>query len=321
MLRVCPVCKRSYASDAEYCNYCEVDLSHVNDVARFVGNSKSKKLMCVANVLLSIAIATLVIFVVVFFVGGGRLVEPFARACLLIFGVVYWLHIIFYRKSRLNSQLPAVDLLKEDGRPPVLFLRSFNRDGVLIAKNKWLNIRQIFLPGIFESEVETFEEHLAEVLFELGPPVAINDPRRHGKLVDIGVARMDANEDWQAVVENLCRQSRYIVLMVDATDGVQWELSTVLGTRDRIRLLIIPPVQGWRSKRKFSRDYATLQQRFRILPIYQPGLVAILFQIGSPEGRPILGGNENPTPSERILIIGEIVQLLCEESHISFAGS
>ena len=117
-----------------------------------------------------------------------------------------------------------------DPRPPVVYLRSFEDDEVLANTN--------IVEGFIQLTTE--EEQYARVLNRIGPFLAIGDPRE--ALPDLGAARIYVgNDDWRSRVEALLDRARLVVLRLSATEGLLWELRTVIARSDPGKLLILVP--------------------------------------------------------------------------------
>jgi len=89
-------------------------------------------------------------------------------------------------------------------------------------------------------QLTTEEEQYARVLNRIGPFVAIGDPREG--LPDLGATRIYVGDgDWQRRVEALLDGARLIVLRLSATEGLLWELRTVIARNDPGKLLVLVP--------------------------------------------------------------------------------
>ena len=76
-----------------------------------------------------------------------------------------------------------------------------------------------------------FEALLCKAVEEKGIPVAIGDPNE--KINDdspiFGAVRIYADDDtWKQIVEDYFTNSKAVVLYVDFTDGVKWELNQAI---------------------------------------------------------------------------------------------
>ena len=89
-------------------------------------------------------------------------------------------------------------------------------------------------------QLTTEEEQYARVLNRIGPFVAIGDPREG--LPDLGATRIYVGDgDWRQRVEALLDGARLIVLRLSATEGLLWELRTVIARNDPGKLLVLVP--------------------------------------------------------------------------------
>lgn len=166
----------------------------------------------------------------------------FAWALGTLGGVAVWLLPAFLLdlKGRRLQTPSARQVLEEDGRAPVLFLRSFGEE---MAK----------MP--FEGEL--YEESLVEVFQRLGPVVAVGRP--DFRLPDLGAARVYlANEDWQRGVLFLLEQAQIVLLQAAQTEGVAWEIEQVLQRTPPERLLLFFPAVESVQARPFLRWVARL---------------------------------------------------------------
>ena len=117
-----------------------------------------------------------------------------------------------------------------DPRPPVVYLRSFADDQLL----ENANIVRGFI------QLTTEEEQYARVLNRIGPFIAVGDPREG--LPDLGATRVYVGAgDWHQRVEALLNGARLIVLRLSATEGLLWELRTVIARNDPSKLLLLVP--------------------------------------------------------------------------------
>ena len=78
------------------------------------------------------------------------------------------------------------------------------------------------------------------MLNRIGPFVAIGDPREG--LPDLGATRIYVGDgDWRQRVEALLDGARLIVLRLSATEGLLWELRTVIARNNPSKLLVLVP--------------------------------------------------------------------------------
>jgi hypothetical protein len=139
-----------------------------------------------------------------------------------------------WRRSRQYGALSAADAMARDGRPPIVYLRSFHDDGdaVMDASTGALVRRALRLLAPVTPEQET-----ATVLKRLGPVVAIGKPGE--PLPELGAARVYVgNDEWQEQVLAWMRSATLVVIRVGTSPGVLWELERALEHLPRQRLVL-----------------------------------------------------------------------------------
>ncbi|RZL86245.1 MAG: hypothetical protein EOP82_30565 [Variovorax sp.] len=137
-----------------------------------------------------------------------------------------------------RSLKTATELRRDDLRPPILFLRSFRDDQVSLSEAPLPFALRFFDPGV---EAQTLEALVIRSMAPIGPVIAIGNPA--DTLPPLGAARSYLeNEDWQGVIRFLIAEARIVVISLDDTPGVQWELREI-AAQDALRktLAILPP--------------------------------------------------------------------------------
>lgn len=110
--------------------------------------------------------------------------------------------------KRLQQRLNVISALR-DPRRPILLLRSFS------LENPWLNgesdpLRSTLAGRFFGSYLE---ESIRQPLVDVGPLVAIGNPRKRD--LQVGAIRFySGSESWTSVVSTLVRQSQLILLQI-----------------------------------------------------------------------------------------------------------
>jgi hypothetical protein len=121
--------------------------------------------------------------------------------------------------ARRYARVSVEDLASVDARPPILFLRSFQEDQVELARPRRGVVRAAVAVG---EPSPTLDHSLLEEATPFGPVVAIGVP---GSPAPFGIARTYANDkEWQNVVAGFAENAKAIVIVVDDTRGVDWEL-------------------------------------------------------------------------------------------------
>lgn len=152
-------------------------------------------------------------------------------------GVLVGLAGLFRTVARRSARLSAEKLAEGDKRASILFLRSFKDDQVRLGRPKRGVIRALI--GA-ELPTPTLLDHvLLEEFTSLGPVVAIGIP---GARPPFGAARAYAEEgEWRNVIAKYAAQAQAIVIAVDNTAGVEWEVSHIVGSGHLQKTLFLLP--------------------------------------------------------------------------------
>lgn len=160
------------------------------------------------------------------------------------------------------------DVQSLDSRPPILFLRAFGDDQVQLGKARQ---RLIAAPFTFGHRKGTLDVLLLEEGTDYGPVVALGNPK--DPIPPYGAARgYFKDEDWQSAVDRLANDSQAIVICVDDTDGVWWEVDLIAkrGLAQKTLFLLHPRHKDTESNRALcSRLSNTLT-----LNLAEPGALA-----------------------------------------------
>lgn len=134
--------------------------------------------------------------------------------------------------ARLASRADLEAQTRHDKRAPILFLRSFGDDQVTLPRSGISNLLQF---GLGKRRLDHI---LVEQFSRFGPVVAIGRPGE--TKLPFGAARVYvADEAWQQTVLTLAEKAAYIVLVADASPGVAWEVTAMLGEDFRDKLLLL----------------------------------------------------------------------------------
>lgn len=159
--------------------------------------------------------------------------------------------------KRVNAK-QANEVLQEDKRPYILFLRSFQED----SKN-------------------LYEVTLTKLFKEIGPLVALGQPKE--KLPPLGASRMYFDHSsWQSAVIEALKKASIVVIQASTTESLLWEISQAkrLVKPERILICFSTPTQYRDCKSKISETIASQ------LPTCSEQ--DIMFLYFSPVGRPVV---------------------------------
>jgi hypothetical protein len=160
-------------------------------------------------------------------------VKPYGLAVLgfLLLGAAR--SFFFLHKQRTLSS--ASDILANDPRPPVLFLRSFASDRArLVGPGVFIGV------GLPSSRGRTFEQYLAPEIGKFGPFIALGDPEDY--LPTLGAVKVYQGDDtWQTTVLRFLEMARLVILLEGESDGLSWELRQVRTLCPPEKIIIITP--------------------------------------------------------------------------------
>ena len=133
-------------------------------------------------------------------------------------------------RSLQASRRYLCELLKQaqatDPRPPVLFLRSFRDDAVALPPPKAGIAFRLYN---FAERNKSLDELLLEEGTSLGPVVALGNPT--DAVPPYGAARAYfQHSDWQTMVTRLMEDAVAIVICVDDTESLWWEIKFVVSS-------------------------------------------------------------------------------------------
>jgi hypothetical protein len=177
----------------------------------------------------------------------GIVLGAAAALALLVTGIGFaigaGLAIFFALRMRAQRHvLPdAAQALATDARTPVLYLRSFLDDDVVVHSRSYRRDRSI-------------SEWVAAQFNLIGPVIAIARPGE--RLPPLGPYRIElpAHGDWQAEVRARLARSAMIVLAFGVTPGVRWELGELAARQALSRTcFVFPPIDSVELDRRWQR--------------------------------------------------------------------
>lgn len=156
--------------------------------------------------------------------------------------------------ARKHRALSAKAALEGDRRPPIVYLRSFQADGLFqpgtfFLVNDWLRTL---------SE-KTAEYSLSTALAPFGPVVAIGRPAE--EIPEVGAARIYVGDDhWRDLILDLLSEPGALaVIQAGATEGLRWELETVASKLRLEQILMFLPFGLHWSRSRRNTDYAAFR--------------------------------------------------------------
>jgi hypothetical protein len=160
---------------------------------------------------------------------------------LQLFGLgLLWLAAKLYVLARQWAARDAAEVRQDDGRPPILYLRSFADDDLRIRTHA--SRRQAYVERLAGRSSDRFEAVLVWHLWTYGPVTAVGRPAE--KLPPLGAAREYLDDDiWRDEIEERVKDAEAIVVVLGRSSGLLWELEAIvrLGAANRT-MVVIPPV-------------------------------------------------------------------------------
>lgn len=158
----------------------------------------------------------------------------------VVFGVTSALGVAaFLLKYRAKSfralRANAETVRRLDPRPPVLFLRSFQDDYVSPrpSGSEFFHRFGFLLP-------QTFDEVLADEALQYGPAITAGLPGE--ELPPPGAARgLLPPDQWRDAVESLADTAALIIVLVGETEGLLWEIKTLVERQILSKVLFVLP--------------------------------------------------------------------------------
>jgi hypothetical protein len=152
---------------------------------------------------------------------------------------------VLLRYSRRMRAKGAEQVLENDPRPPIVYLRSFDFDRTSSATAT---------SGLLPTETKTYEQRVARALRRVAPVVAVGDPTE--ELPELGSVRLYADDaEWQRTIEDLTGRGGTIILHIGDSEGLAWEVSHVVGLGQPERIVLSLGVGYTDFRRKFGHIF------------------------------------------------------------------
>ena len=214
----------------------------------------------------------------------------------LLFAITLFHLLVLQRVSRYHRRLKqerAELVVGRSERRPVLFLRPFALDALPIAP---MDARYSLFKVMSWFDKRTFEEYLHESFEDIGPLIAIGRPGE--ETAALGAAREYADDaTWRGQVINRAREAQLVIMELDASPGMQWELEHVVPIVGLQRILVVLPpgedILEPRSSAWYER-WTELRATCSFLPEVSEKDAAVVFDNDS---QPMLIRNKSSIPA------------------------
>jgi uncharacterized RDD family membrane protein YckC len=185
--------------------------------------------------ILTTALGVVLMVISCLFFWGGPRFAPHGEGVWIVYvtmAVIFIVAVELYRLGRRLRTLSGHDIVANDPRAPVLYLRSFSADSKVA--------RHLQDSSIPTQGVATEEEQLTMAVQCLGPLRTIGRP---GELLPLlGAGRIYVSENkWKEEVRELIRKSALILLRIGSTEGFWWEVATCAREANPERVVFLVP--------------------------------------------------------------------------------
>ena len=181
------------------------------------------------------------------------------------------------RQGRRLAARRATELLQVDQRAPILLLRSFADDELVI---------ETFGEGhSFYPHRKTLEEAIIPSLQLIGPVVAVGRPGE--PIAPLGAAREYISDDsWKSAVDQWLQQAKFVVMVIGSVsdeNGLAWELGRVLALGKLQKIILVMPPVPLGSEATHSRERWNQYNLFLggVLPRYKGDELFVTFDTGT----------------------------------------
>jgi hypothetical protein len=153
-----------------------------------------------------------------------------------------------------------------DPRPPVVYLRPFETDGVEAPRHRG-RLRPV-RSWLGET---TFEQRVARVVADVAPLLAIANPSE--PLPEMGAKRLPAGDDeWRDRVASLTQRAGTVIVHAGASEGLAWEIEHIVRHEEPERLIVALPLDASRGQPSREERYDAFTARFaEMFPRGLPG--------------------------------------------------
>jgi len=207
----------------------------------FIDSSAVPKERLVLRFLCELGAFSLVLFIgllLIAFTIGARIVfslnvGTFRTLIYAVLNVVWAFVFVFLVRSFVRLRRRArvytpLTLEKVGTRDPILYLRSFYEDES---------------ESIWRADLKSSEEVLVSALKEVGPFIAVGDPKTKEKpnqaMPHLGGLRIFFKKgEWQEKVKHLMTISQFVVIDTGFSSGLQWEVGTAVSTVHPQKLIL-----------------------------------------------------------------------------------
>ena len=200
--------------------------------------------------------------------GGALIIAGFLLALLnpLLAIVPVFLAYLLLRRAKKHVVKQGTSVLQDDGRSPVVYLRSFKDEEQESSplhrfRNAGLSNKTMLADTVGNNGVQE-QDALGYVFRKIGPYIALGRPSE--ELPELGSSKLYVSDhEWQDTIRGFLSRSRLVVFRAGITDSLKWELFEIVRTVSPRKTLMILPVR--------ELDYVSfIQWANSIMPVPLP---------------------------------------------------
>ncbi len=146
------------------------------------------------------------------------------------------------RRAEEQMRVSLHDIQHQDNRAPILFLRSFLNDTVPLPKGAFNPARWMFDGA---GALASLDMLVLDEGTRVGPTVALGNPDDPAPPYGVARGYFD-HATWKDAVMGLCERSAAIIMVLDETEGVDWEIGHIAAKRytEKTLFLLAPEDVG-----------------------------------------------------------------------------
>lgn len=235
------------------------------------------------RLMITILLIPIIIFIIYLYMFDDTLFLIIMSPILIIMGIIWFKKKLksykdnkILSKNKIEHQIQkSKEYHPDNSMSTILYLRPFKTDATeiissrdksgkrIIKKSLYKKLNNRFSPISYRGKsFNTFESLICFVLEDNGIPVAIGDPREQlmNTTVEEGAIRIYADdESWRDKAIELFNKSEIVIIYVDFTENIKWEINTAMNYYPQ-KTLFIPKI--------YNKHLAMLEQILGISDIF-----------------------------------------------------
>ena len=179
-----------------------------------------------------------------------------------------------WTRGRRELALRVQEVRKRDARPPVLLLRSFEDDNIILATRP--RLLWFFHAS---KEASTLEEYVVNCIWKLGPVIAVGKPGEN--VSPLGAAREYVEEyQWRDCIREYLNESAYVVSILGSTPGLRWEIEQIGARGEQDNVIVVFPPKPFEQLQRRWEEFRTFFDRAASVDLpFGPKLAAPLLAL------------------------------------------